>query len=314
MKKESIFKPDFFIVGAPKCGTTSLYFYLQQHQNIFLAPKELYYFGNDFTYLHSNASLSHYQSFFKDANVDQLIGEASVWYLYSKAAATEIKAYNPNAKIIIMLRQPADMIYSLHQHQLFNGNENITDFKMALEAQPTRALGNKIPSQLGCPIEGLQYQQVGKYYEQVKRYFDVFGKKNIHIVWYDDFKYDSASEYKKVCSFLSILPLKNINLSVQNKSQRARSIKFTQLLKNRSVFAIKLAKLLLPSRKLRYKLLNNLWKMNSVSAEKKPLSEDLTRHLDQFFLKDIEHLEKLTTKNLNHWKIRAKNQRNKNLV
>jgi len=302
LKNNGIHKPDFFIVGAPKCGTTSLYFYLNQHQNIFLPPKELYHFGSDFTYLHGKSSLAHYQSFFKDAQSSQLVGEASVWYLYSKSAATEIKAYNPNSKIIIMLRQPTDMIYSLHQHQLFNGNENIKSFKNALEVQIERADGDKIPPQLGCPVEGLQYQQVGKYFEQVKRYFDVFGNENVHIIWFDDFKNDVALEYQKVCKFLNIVSKQNINLSIQNKSQQARSPTLTKLLKRRSKIAIKLAKLLIPSRKLRYDLFNFLWQMNSKKSDKIPLPEALKNRLDQFFLDDIEKLEELTGKNLTIWK------------
>jgi len=304
LKINEVYKPDFIIVGAPKCGTTSLYYYLNQHNNVFLAPKELYYFGSDFTYLHGKSSLKHYQSFFKDAKPEQLVGEASVWYLYSKKAAAEIKAYNSATKIIIMLRRPADMIYSLHQHQLFNSNENITDFEQALKAQPERASGNSIPPNLGCPVEGLQYQLVGKYFEQVKRYFDVFGKENIHIIWFDDFKNDIKSEYENVCKFLSIQPLNNIDFSVKNKSQKARSVKFTKMLKHRSTLAIKILKLLIPSRRLRYKLLNSLWKLNSMKAEKTPLPETTTTKLDQFFQKDIEQLEKITGKNLLDWKSR----------
>lgn len=301
MKLAEFLKPDFFIVGAPKCGTTSLYYYLSQHKNIFLAPKELYFFGNDFTYLNGKSSLNHYQSFFKDAQQGQLIGEASVWYLFSKKAAAEIKAYNSNSKIIIMLRQPTDMIYSLHQHQLFNGNENITDFETALKAQDERAEGEKIPQQLGCPIEGLQYLQVGKYYEQVERYFNVFGKKNVHIVWFDDFKNELQTEYEKICAFLGILPLKSIDLSIQNKRQKARSKGFTKLLKHRSATAIKLIKTILPSRKLRYKLLDFFWKMNSKSAPKAILPNTLKLRLDDYFLEDIKHLDKLTNKNLSNW-------------
>ena len=304
MKKEINHKPDFFIVGAPKCGTTSLYYYLNQHQNIFLAAKERYYFGNDFTFLEGKPSLSHYLSFFKNAQPNQLIGDASVWYLYSKTAAEEIKAYKANSKIIVMLRQPTDMIYSLHQHQLFNGNENIVDFKKALQAQVERKKGHQIPAKLGCPIEGLQYQQVGKYYKQVKRYIEVFGKQNVHIIWFDDFKKDAKAEYKKVCTILNIVPIENIDFSVQNKSQKARSNRFTKLLKHRSKKAISLSKILIPSRNLRYKLLDFFWKMNSVEVEKTALSKNLKQHLDHFFLEDIEKLETLTGKNLDGWKNR----------
>jgi len=271
-----IHKPDFFIVGAPKCGTTSLYYYLSQHENIFLPPKERYFFGSDFTFLNGKPSLTHYQSFFKNAQQNQLVGEASVWYLFSKKAAEEIKVYNPNSKIIIMLRQPTDMIYSLHQHQLFNGNENITDFSVALKIQIEREKGNQIPKQLGCPIEGLQYKQVGKYYE----------------------------EYEKGCAFLGILPLKNIDLTVKNKSQKALSKGLTKFLKYRSATAISLAKTLLPSRKLRYKLLDFFWKINSVEKQKKALPKNLMQQLDHFFLEDIVSLEKLIGKDLSNWKSR----------
>lgn len=299
-----IHKPDFFIVGAPKCGTTSLYYYLSQHENIFLPPKERYFFGSDFTFLNGKPSLTHYQSFFKNAQQNQLVGEASVWYLFSKKAAEEIKVYNPNSKIIIMLRQPTDMIYSLHQHQLFNGNENITDFSVALKIQIEREKGNQIPKQLGCPIEGLQYKQVGKYYEQVKRYFNVFGKENVHIIWFDDFKNSVKTEYEKGCAFLGILPLKNIDLTVKNKSQKALSKGLTKFLKYRSATAISLAKTLLPSRKLRYKLLDFFWKINSVEKQKKALPKNLMQQLDHFFLEDIVSLEKLIGKDLSNWKSR----------
>lgn len=304
MKVAEIHKPDFFIVGAPKCGTTSLYYYLSQHKNIFLPPKERYFFGSDFTFLNGKPSLTHYQSFFKNAQQNQLVGEASVWYLFSKKAAEEIKTYNPNSKIIIMLRQPTDMIYSLHQHQLFNGNENITDFGVALKTQTEREKGNQIPKQLGCPIEGLQYEHVGKYYEQVKRYFNVFGKENVHIIWFDDFKNSVETEYEKVCAFLEILPLKNIDLTVKNKSQKALSKGLTKFLKYRSATAINLVKTLLPSRKLRYNLLDFFWKINSVEKQKKTLPKSLMQKLDHFFLEDIISLEKLIGKDLSNWKSR----------
>ena len=304
MSKNEIHKPDFFIVGAPKSGTTSLYYYLSQHKNIFLPPKELYCFGEDFTYINGKSTLKHYLSYFTDAKKNQKKGEASVWYLYSKNAAAEIKAFNPAAKIIIMLRQPTDMIYSLHQHQVFNGNEDITDFKAALQAQAERANGKKIPVNLGCPIEGLQYQKVGKYYDQVKRYLNVFGSENVHIIWFDDFKNDVKVEYKKVCTFLNIAPLKTIDLSIKNKSQKARSKKLTKILRHKPARLVSLVKIILPNRTLRHKVLNLFWKLNSVEIKRTNLSKTLEQRLNLFFTNDIEKLEKLTNKDLTNWKNR----------
>ena len=181
-------KPNFFIVGAAKSGTTALYEYLKKHPNIFMPKKELYYFGKDFTFREAHTPLEYYMSFFEaiPPNAKQ-IGEASVWYLYSKTAAVEIKEFQPKAKIIIMLREPTEMLYSLHSQQLYSGNEDIEGFEMALQAEFARKKGQQLPPYIGCPYEALHYSEVPRYYEQVKRYIDVFGKENVHIILFNDF-------------------------------------------------------------------------------------------------------------------------------
>ena len=231
-------QPCFFIVGAPKCGTTSLHYYLQQHPKVFMATKELHFFGKDFTYLDAPTPLNYYLSFFKDAQSSQLIGEASVWYLYSKLAAEEIKQTNPKAKIIMMLRNPVDMIYSLHSEQCYNGNENILSFEEALNAEESRLQGNLIPPNLGCPIEALQYRQVGLFYQQVKRYLDVFGRDQVHCIFLSDLKENVAGSFKEVLKFLQLDENVTIDYSIQNKHKVARSKAFTSLLRNLSLIHI----------------------------------------------------------------------------
>ena len=139
-------KPSFFIVGAPKCGTTSLCKYLEQHPDIFIPSiKELYYFCTDSTGKKRANTLEEYLSFFEGGK-GKLCGEGSVWYLFSKEAASEIYKFNPEAKIIIMLREPVSLMYSLHSMHLANGsNEDILDFKLALEAEEDRKQGKRIP-------------------------------------------------------------------------------------------------------------------------------------------------------------------------
>src|SRR5687768_11853389 len=87
-------KPNFFIVGAPKCGTTAMNDYLNQHPAIFMATKELHYFGRDLK-LKNKISEAEYLKHFTNAGNKKIIGEASVWYLYSKTAAHEIKSFSP---------------------------------------------------------------------------------------------------------------------------------------------------------------------------------------------------------------------------
>lgn len=294
--------PDFFIVGAPKCGTTSLHYYLQQHPQVFMAAKELHFFGQDFTYQEAPTPFDYYLSFFKDAPANLTIGEASVWYLYSTKAAEEIKQINPQAKIIIMLRNPVDMIYSLHSQQCYNGNENITSFEKALEAEDERLQGKLIPAQIGCPLQALQYRQVGLYYQQVKRYLTVFGKAQVHCIFLSDLKENVETNFKEVLQFLNLELNVSIDYRIQNKHKVARSQAFTHLLKNRSKSWMQLVKFILPNKKWRLQLQDKLWKLNAKEVEKATMSAALHAKLKAWFLKDIEQLETLLNKDLSNWK------------
>lgn len=294
--------PDFFIVGAPKCGTTSLHYYLKQHPQVFMAAKELHFFGQDFTYQEAPTPLDYYLSFFKDAPANSTTGEASVWYLYSTKAAEEIKQINPQAKIIIMLRNPVDMIYSLHSQQCYNGNENITSFEKALEAEGDRLQGKLIPAQIGCPLQALQYRQVGLYYQQVKRYLTVFGKAQVHCIFLSGLKENVETNFKEVLQFLNLEVNVSIDYRIQNKHKVARSQTFTHLLKNRSKSWMQLVKFIIPNKKWRLQLQDKLWKLNAKEVEKPTMPAALHTKLKTWFLKDIEQLETLLNKDLSNWK------------
>src|ERR1700687_4738832 len=181
-------KPDFFIVGAPKCGTTALYRCLEAHPQIFVPErKEIHHFGTDLyspTYLRDS---NEYLSLFGNAGDAKRIGEASVWYLFSKRAAVEIKDFCGRASIIIMLRNPVDMIYSLHSQHLYNGTEEIQDFAEALDAEEARKRGRRLPKNVPA-TERLFYREVARYTDQVDRYLKAFGDDNVKVIIYDDFK------------------------------------------------------------------------------------------------------------------------------
>src|SRR6476620_1237476 len=119
-------KPNLFILGAPKCGTTSMAYYLSQHPEIFVSPyKEPHYFNLDSEYRFTFSEKQYLENFKNATSFHKYLVDASVWYLYSKVAVDEILKYNPESKFIVMLRNPVDMFYSLHQQLLFSGIENI---------------------------------------------------------------------------------------------------------------------------------------------------------------------------------------------
>src|SRR5271170_7433051 len=139
-------RPDCFLVGAPKCGTTAMADYLAAHPDVFMAKKEMHVFGRD---LHFGAhfyrrDLAAYEQEFSQRATQRVAGEASVWYLLSTQAASELKAFNPDARIVIMLREPVEVLYSLYYQFLCDGNEHLPTFEEALVAEDDRAAGRRI--------------------------------------------------------------------------------------------------------------------------------------------------------------------------
>jgi hypothetical protein len=197
--------PNFFIVGAPKCGTTALSYYLSTHPQIFFSkPKEPHFFATDLPGQQGVKSLKKYLNLFKYANNNtKRIGEGSVCYLYSKTALKNIKEFCPEAKIIVMLRNPVEVVQSLHQQLLHALYEDEPDFEKAWNLQHKRANGKSIPKLCRQP-ELLQYGNVAKFGEQIQRLYAIFDKEQVLIIQFEDFCNDTAKVYQKVLHFLEL--------------------------------------------------------------------------------------------------------------
>ncbi len=200
-------KPDFFIVGAPKCGTTAMNAYLRQHPEIFIPDaKELHHFGRDLVMNRPRDDRAQYLARFAGRGPQhKRAGEASVWYLWSRTCARELADFNPRARIVIMLRDPVEVMYSQHSQAIVNalGDEDILDFEQALAAEPDRAAGRRIPRH--CTFaDGLRYRAIVDFAPQVRRYFDVFGRDRVHVIIFDDFRADTAGAYRALLRFLGV--------------------------------------------------------------------------------------------------------------
>ena len=182
--------PNFFIVGAPKSGTTALVSYLATHPDIFLSePKEPHFFADDFPhYKDSFPDMGSYLELFNDASDSSMscVGEASVWYLYSQTAIANIKKHNPTAKLIVMLRKPQDVIHSLHKQLLWTLDEDDDDLSSALEKMPARAEGHCLPKRCR-EAKFLLYKEVVKFGEQLERLYETFPREQVHVIFFEDF-------------------------------------------------------------------------------------------------------------------------------
>ena len=300
--KEAI--PNFFIVGAPKSGTTSLYKYLSTHPNIFMStPKEPNFFSSDLNGLSCVNSLDEYQSLFRKSKKSQtIIGEASVWYLYSEKALTSIYNYNNNAKIIVMLRNPLDLYYSLHQHFIYNGFEDRDDLTEAWQCQLSRQNGENIP--INCPEPKLlQYEDILKLGRQTGRLLSIFPKRQVKFILFDDFISKTLSEYKSVLSFLGLKYDGRDEFPVTNKSRQIRNKNLNNYLLNppRSFRKIwNLLKKIFGNNIIN--LANKIILMNSkIIINKKNIDDILINNLRNKLTNDIKKLSVNIDRDLKIW-------------
>jgi hypothetical protein len=196
-------KPNFFIIGAPKCGTTSLAAWLSEHPSIYMSPtKEPHFFNTDHKrYLNS---LTGYERLFTGASAKHIaVGEASVWYLYSSVAIDNILRYNPDARFIVMLRNPVEMAPSLHEELVFTGRENVHEFATAWDLQAARRAGRHLPRMVWEP-KYVQYGDVCSLGAQVARLYRRAPSDRIKVILLDDLQADARQVYEATLQFLGV--------------------------------------------------------------------------------------------------------------
>lgn len=231
-------RPDLFIIGAAKTGTTSLYEYLRGHPEVFMSPaKEPRYFapdldsgsGHDLRYPNDE---ERYLALFEGARDEKRLGEASVRYIYSAEAPRLIHEFQPNAFIVAMLRNPVEMIYSMHNQRVSEGAEEIADFEQALAAEAARREGQGLPSGVN-PLLTL-YRDRGRFGEQLPRWFDTFGRERLHVIIFEDMVDDSAGTFRRLLEFLDVDPnYQPASFAAYNRSHAPRSRILRTLTKSR---------------------------------------------------------------------------------
>jgi len=196
--------PDFVIAGAPKCGTTSLHHWLHQHPDIHMIRGEPHYHSHDLNYNQPPMPKRRYAALCRQAGDSQLLGERSTWYLYSKAAAKSIHAANPNARILILIRQPAEFLHSLHAHLCQRGGrEPLSDLKQALAAEPERRAGRNIPRNSRFR-EKFLYSELVDYSSGIERFRTAFGTEQVKVITLEALRDNPQKAYTDVLNFLSL--------------------------------------------------------------------------------------------------------------
>lgn len=213
-------KPNLFIVGFPRSGTTSLHNYLGKHEDIQMSRiKEIAFFSKDFIknkYVLDNwpcpNTNKEYLSFFKKSK-KRYFGESTPFYIFSSVAASKIHNYNPNSKIIIIIREPLDFLCSMYVWGIMKGYERKKNFVDFLN-RPVKMKNNKSNFK-----ETVFTRANYSYY--IKQFIKCFPKKNIKIILYDHLKNSPSETYKELLVFLN-LPFKKIPFKVYNRSYTSK--------------------------------------------------------------------------------------------
>jgi len=289
--------PTFVVIGAPKSGTTSLYFYLRQHPDIYLPKtKELHYFSFPDLGMSSSgpgdaAVLSglcqtweQYTEQYTNVSNQSAIGDISPSYLYYSSSARKIFETLGSVKIIVIVRNPVDKAYSQYMHMVREGLE-------------TLSFSDAIAAESGRREQGWgdiwRYAESSLYADRLNEFITVFGKENVKIILFDDFIKDTSSILTDLLRYIGVDPKVEISTNETfNRTGTPRSAYISDILRTPG-FLKNLVKRVLPV-ELRHKLRN--WLMNINTGDKPELPQDLRISLLNYFHDDIVKVECLVGK------------------
>ena len=292
-------KPDFFIAGAAKCGTTALFNYLAQHPGIFMPSiKEPNFFCTDLQMAGRVESLHAYENLFARARAGVVTGEASTMYLYSKVAVERVVARNPLAKIIVMLRYPVDAAHSLHAARWSHGHENIESFEDAWRVQDDRLRGKYLPRGWPDPAT-LQYGSIYRYAPQVRRLLDHVPRGQCCFVLYEDFFSQPTRYYAQILEFLNVAPNVRVAFHVINSAVGPRWKSLDRWLREPPAWIEKAYALVRPvCRAVGLRPKDVIRGLNSTTPPARELPPAFRAELEAFFSEDIAELERLLARPL----------------
>lgn len=300
--------PDFLIIGAGKSGTTSVDNYLKQHPDIFVSPvKEPNFFGYELNTAkdfegspqlnHYNSSVTNFDDYvklFEKAAEEQVKGETSNTYMYHINAANRIKHYMPDVKLIAILRQPAERLYSRYLHLARENKLPTENFEDCLDKSSIWWVRNDLIKE-------------GFYGHYLNNYFKIFDQSQIKVFLFEELKDNPEKLHKEIFQFLGVEDKFEIDFSITyNQSGFIKNPMLDKLIGPNSFLFLGLKKLIpqksiqkIKDNKFLFKKVNDL---RSKNLTKPKLSKELKCKIsNEIYKEDIILLQNLINKDLSHW-------------
>jgi Sulfotransferase domain len=296
--------PSFFVVGAPRCGTTSLSRALKEHPKIsFSKPKETHYLlltppGLSELELRALYISLHHQDL---GPQHQAIGDGSVTYLYAPEVIRQALRFDGRARFIVMVRNPLDMLPSYHARMVYNLDENVTDFAQAWALQPRRAAGQDVSRRCRDP-RLLQYGEVARLGARVEELFDVAGRERCLAIVFDDFVREPDAVYRRVLDFIGVEDDGRTKIRHKAESRSFKSPWLQQFVMNPPPWAVRLAdaadsRMIGRMKRLR----RRLKRFNTFPRERPKLRDGMREILRDHFAEDVRKLSALLDRDLSRW-------------
>jgi hypothetical protein len=295
--------PDFYIVGAPKSGTSALYHYLDAHPAVAMSrEKEPSYWSDDIPKRGQTATLDAYYDQWRGAPAAAMRGEASVWYVYSAVAIPRILAATPEARFILMLRNPVDMAQAWHAQLLRSFDENVGSFEKAWRLQEERRGGRRIPPECFNPHH-LQYQSICALAEPLERFVRLVPAQQRLTLLFEDFAAAPSATYRDVLRFLDLPDDGRRDFPKVNAHRRPRHAWMTNLhraaprLLGRAYAPLRRA-----ARTIGLHPSAGLNLLNVAQGPRPPLRPVFRAELVEAFAPEVDRIEAILARNLPAWR------------
>jgi len=292
--------PNFVVIGAPKCGTTSLFYYLKQHPDIYLpVRKELHYFSFPLLEAHSKgprdketlsalcASWEEYKHHYLDVRNESAVGEVSPSYLFYAEVGERIKSRLGNVRIIAILRDPIEKAFSQYMHMVRDRRETLTfhDALMAESERKARGWGDI-----------WLYAESSLYADKLKRYFSIFGRKNVRVILFEELANQPVKVMADLYEFLGVSADFACDTSkAYNRSGNPRLDTLSKFMASPSLVK-SLMKRTIPER---IRIPMRLTLMNWNTGEKDDMDDRSREYLKRYFQDDIVRLGRMLGREMN---------------
>ena len=291
-------KPDFFLIGAPKCGTTSVAAWLAEHDQVLMCtPKEPFFFCTDIAAQRAARSWEAYLRLFDGAAGARAVGGASTSYLRSRVAVPAILERVPSARFVVCLRNPVDMVASVHAQMLRGVREDERDLAAALALEPERRRGRRLPPGTEEPAD-LIYTETCALGSQLGRLYEHVDRNSVHLVFMDDLRADPRRVWVDLQAFLGVCDDGRQKFEKKNTRAMPRSVAASQMLRG-----LQRAKnRILPGRSLGIGASLGRALERRATAEETAMTPALRADITRRFSAEINKLERLTGRDLSFWR------------